>query len=199
MTRATDRSKHLAIGSIARVLLFLAAGWVAVAPDAARADAAKEYQVKAACLLNFAQFIEWPATSFADSGTPITVGVLGDDPFGQALEQTFQDETVQGRKLVVKRSRQIEDLKTCHLVFIGSSEKDHLAETMAGLNDAHIVTVSEMRGFASRGGIVNFYIENNKVRLEINADAAQRSGLKISSQLLKRAKIVNSDSGKGRE
>src|SRR5258708_13958050 len=136
MTRATDISKQPAIGSIARLLLFLAGGWVAVAPDAGRADAAKEYQVKAACLLNFAQFIEWPATSFADSGTPITVGVLGDDPFGQALEQTFQDETVQGRKLVVKRSRQIEDLKACHLVFICKSEKDGLAETLASLHNA---------------------------------------------------------------
>src|SRR5438445_13746410 len=120
MTRATDISKRVGIGAVARLLLFLTAGLLAAAPAPARADAAKEYQVKAACLLNFAQFIEWPATSFSDSGTPITVGVLGDDPFGRALEQTFQDETVQGRKLVVTRSRQIEDLKTCHLVFIGT-------------------------------------------------------------------------------
>jgi hypothetical protein len=197
MTRATDISKRLGIGAVARLLLFLTAGLLGAAP--ARADAAKEYQIKAACLLNFAQFIEWPATVFAENGTPITIGILGDDPFGQTLEQTFQDETVQGRKLVIKRSRQIDDLKTCHLVFIGKSEKDHLADTLATLNDAHIVTVSEMYGFASRGGIVNFYIENNKIRFEINPDAAQRSGLKISSQLLKRAKIVSSDSAKGRE
>src|SRR5712691_11391283 len=103
MTRATDISKRFGIGALTRFLLFLAALWLAVGPRAARADAApsKEYQIKAACLLNFAQFIEWPATAFAEAGTPITVGVLGDDPFGQALEQTFQDESVQGRKLVV--------------------------------------------------------------------------------------------------
>jgi hypothetical protein len=199
MIRATDISKHRAIGAIARFALLLAAAWLAAMPGIARADTAKEYQIKAACLLNFAQFIEWPPSSFADAGTPITIGVLGDDPFGQALEQTFQDESVKGRNIVVKRSRQIEDLKACHLVFISTSEKDHLSETLTTLNDAHVVTIGDMHGFASRGGIVNFYLENNKVRFEINADAAQRSGLKISSQLLKRAKIVNSDSGKGRE
>jgi hypothetical protein len=199
MRRATDRSTCFSVGAIARFLLFLMAGALAIAPRTAQAEISKEYQVKAACLLNFAQFIEWPASAFAEAGTPITIGVLGDDPFGQALEQTFLDESIRGRNVVVKRSRQIDELKRCHVVFISSSEKDRLAETLASLNDAQIVTVGEMHGFASRGGIINFYVENNKVRFEVNADAAQRKGLKISAQLLKRAKMVSSDSGKGRE
>jgi hypothetical protein len=198
MTQETDESKRFGIGASIRLLLFLAVGWPAVGLRAETAPS-KEYQVKAACLLNFVQFIEWPATAFAESGTPITVGVLGDDPFGEALEQTFQDESIHGRKVVVKRSRQIEDLKTCHLVFISKSEKDHLAETLASLRETDIVTVGELDGFATRGGIVNFFIDHNKVRFEINADAAQRKGLKVSSQLLKRAKIVGSDAGKGKE
>lgn len=198
MRRINDIARRFRIGAIAHLLLVLAACGPAVGLGA-DAVPSKEYQIKAACLLNFVQFIEWPASAFAESGSPITVGVLGNDPFGQALEQTFQDETVQGRKLVVKRSRQVEDLNTCHLVFISKSEQDRLPGTLTGLNDARIVTVGEMEGFASRGGIINFFMENNKVRFEINAEAAQRKGLKISSQLLKRAKTVGSDPGKGRE
>ena len=92
------------------VALFLTVSWP-VAEARGGDTPSDEYQIKAACLLNFAQFIEWPAAAFPASETPITVGVLGDDPFGPILEQTFQDESVQGRKLVVKRSRQIDDLK----------------------------------------------------------------------------------------
>ena len=114
--------------------------------------------------------------------------------FGAALDQTFQDESVQGHNFVVKRSRRVDDLKTCHLVFISRSEKDQIAQVLTSLSAAGVVTVSEMDRFAERGGIINFYLENKKVRFEINADAAQRKGLKINSQLLKRAKIVGSNS-----
>jgi hypothetical protein len=188
-------------GAAVSVGLLMSINWLAVEPQTAHAQASPsdEYQIKAACLLNFAQFIEWPAASFAAPDAPIVVGVLGDDPFGTALEDTFQDESIQGRKLVVKRSHRVEDLKTCHMLFISNSEKDRLTEILASLGDASIVTVSEMDQFTQRGGIINFYLDHNKVRFEINTDAAQRKGLKISSQLLKRAKIVSSDNGKGKE
>jgi hypothetical protein len=180
------------------VLVFLTASWPAAEVRAGDTPS-DEYQIKAACLLNFAQFIEWPAAAFPAPETPITVGVLGDDPFGSILEQTFQDESVQGRKLVVKRSRQIDDLKMCHLLFISNSEKDRLAEILASLKGASIVTVGETDQFAQRGGIINFYMNNNKVRFEINPDVAEQKGLKINSQLLKRAKIVSSDQEKGKQ
>jgi hypothetical protein len=188
-------------GAAVSVGLLISISWLAVGPQVARAQASlsDEYQIKAACLLNFAQFIEWPAASFAAPDAPIVVGVLGDDPFGTALEDTFQDESIQGRKLVVKRSRHVEDLKACHMLFISKSEKDRLTDILQSLGGASIVTVGEMDEFTQRGGIINFYLDHNKVRFEINTDAAQRKGLKISSQLLKRAKIVSSDSGKGGE
>ena len=188
MTRMNAIPRHPGIGASVCLLLLLAA--VGPRQACAQPAASKEYQVKAAFLLNFVQFIQWPAAAFPAPDAPIIVGVLGDDPFGAALEQTFQDELVQGRKLVVKRSRQKEELKTCHLVFVCNSEKDQLAEILASLNDAPIVTVGDIDQFAERGGIIGFFLDGNKIRFAINSNAAQRKGLRISSQLLKRAKIV---------
>jgi hypothetical protein len=179
------------------LFLGLLLGAAAVTARAAPPAASKEYQVKAAFLLNFTEFIQWPAAAFANPDEPITVGVLGDDPFGAVLEQTFQDESVQGRKLVVKRSSRIEDLKTCQLLFISQSEKDRQADIIASLEDVSTVTVADMDQFAQHGGIIDFYIDRNKIRFEINTDAAQHKGLRISSQLLRRARIVGAGPGKG--
>lgn len=157
------------------------------------AQTTKEYQVKAACLFNFAQFVEWPAATFANPKAPIIIGVLGDDPFGPALEQIVRGETINDRKLVVARSRSLEELKSCHLLFISKSEKGNLDQILSSLNAASILTISETDQFARRGGVINFFLESNKVRFEINAEAARRNGLKISSQLLKLGKVVGSE------
>ena len=201
MTLATDTSKPVGTAAGAFWLLVLAACGLAVGPRAARGDAppSKEYQVKAACVLNFVQFIDWPSATFPGPEAPITVGVLGDDPFGDALEQTFQGESVRGRGLVVKRSRQVEELKTCHVLFVPRTEKHRLAAVLGGLGQASVVTVGETEQFAQQGGIINFYLDAGKIRFEVNAEAAQLKGIKVGSQLLKRARIVASDPRKGRD
>jgi YfiR/HmsC-like len=183
-----------------RALLILAVGWlmVGIGSTTLHAAASTEYQVKAALILNFAEFIEWPASEFPDARAPILVGVLGDDPFGDALEMTFQGETAQGRSFVVKRSQQLDDLRNCHLLFVSKSEKDRQADILSSLNGRSIVTIGESDGFAQQGGVINFYIENNRVHFEINLDAAQHKSLRINSQLLKRGKIVESNSTAGR-
>ena len=192
MSRATATPRHHVATVGVRCALLLLVGWLAIEPRTAGALAApsKEYQIKAACLLNFARFIQWPEATFAGPAAPIVVGVLGDDPFGEVLEQTFQGESVDGRLFVIKRSRQVEELKKCHMLFVSRSEKDRVPGILAALGTASVVTVGEIDGFASRGGILNFYVEGGKTRFEINANAAKRNGLPISSQLLKRAKIV---------
>jgi len=183
----------LEISGCAWLLMLMAA----IAPRHAGAAApSKEYEVKAAFLLNFAQFIQWPAASFPRPDTPFIIGVLGEDPFGAALEQTFQDESVQGRKFVIRRSRRVADMKGCHLVFISKSEKEQIAQILPSLDEPGLVTVSEVDDFVERGGVINFYIDKNKVRFEINLRAAERKGLKISAQLLKRARIVGSNPGR---
>lgn len=151
----------------------------------------KEYQIKAAFLFNFLQFVEWPASTFPEADTPVCIGVLGHDPFGSALDETIRNETIHNRKLLVQRSRNVEDLKRCHLLFISKSEKDKIQKILNQVYPGAVLTVSEVDGFARRGGILNFYLEGNKVRFEINPAAAERENLKLSSQLLSLGKIIS--------
>ncbi len=152
----------------------------------------KEYQVKAAFLLNFTQFVSWPQTAFANSNAPLVIGVLGDDPFGTALEQTLGDESLQAHKISIKRSRHIEDLEDCQLLFVSNSENARVGEILAKLGGRPALTVSDIAGFARHGGVINFYRADNKLRFEINPEAARQGGLQISSQLLELGKIVES-------
>lgn len=161
----------------------------------AQPAASKEYQIKAAFLFNFAQFVEWPANAFTNSEAPLCIGVLGDDPFGKALDETIQGETIRNRKLVIRRSHRVEDLMDCQVVFISKSEKGRMADVLSKLNTKETLTVSETEGFARRGGIINFYVEGSKLRFEINPTAAQQRGLKVSSQLLSLGKVVGPEAG----
>ncbi len=171
--------------------LFVALAFVSSGPSSlAQPTVSREYQIKAAFLFNFAQFVEWPPTAFTNADAPLCIGILGEDPFGTALEQTVLGETVHSRKLVVQHSRRVEDLTACQLIFICKSEKARLAEILPKLDGREALTVSEIDGFARHGGIINFYLDGNKVRFEINPATAQREGLKMSSQLLSLGKIV---------
>jgi hypothetical protein len=183
------------------LLVFFGAGLFASGSLETRAQPStpNEYEVKAAFLFNFAQFVQWPAAAFPQASTPISIGVLGEDPFGAVLDQVVQNEAINNRKLIIKRSRQVEDLKTCHLIFICKSEKGRLAQILASLDAESVLTVGETEQFARRGGIINFFFEGKKVRFEINADAARRKGLKISSQLLSLSRIVGPETGPANE
>ena len=177
--------------------LFIWAGLLASGGLEMRAQpsASKEYQLKAAFLYNFAQFVQWPEAAFPEASTPISIGVLGDDPFGVALDRVVQGESINNRKLIIKRSRQLDDLQSCHLLFISKSEKGRLAQILASLEARSILTVGETEQFAKRGGVINFFFDENRIRFEINTDAARRKGLKISSQLLSLGRIVGAETG----
>ena len=172
--------------------LVAAAGLAGATARADRTDSAtiKEYQLKAAFLFNFVQFVEWPPEAFAGPDAPVRIGVLGDDPFGPLLEQLVQGETVRGRKLTVERPKRSDDLKKFQVLFVCPSEKGQFDQILAGLRGSPVLTVSEVEGFALRGGVINFYLQGNKVRFEINPDAAQRGGLRVSAQLLSLGRIV---------
>ncbi len=177
----------------ARVLLLLAlALTLALAPEV-RAQSAlqREYEIKAAYIYNFFNYIDWPADTLPPAGGTVTIGVLGESPFGPALNPLV-GKKVKGRTLAVKKVASAKDLEQCQAVFICPSEKSRLSEILNQLKDARVLTVSEIDGFAEQGGIINFISERNKVRFEINADAAKRTGLNISSDLLKLAKLVKS-------
>jgi hypothetical protein len=155
-----------------------------------RAQVAGEYQVKAAFLYNFAKFVAWPPGSFSDGSTPIRICILGQDPFGPELRNITNDKTVNGRKLEVDQVIDLQVARTCHILFIASSEKTQLKRTFESLRGADVLTVGETKGFAELGGIVNFVLEDNRVRFEVNQKAAAQAGLTISSKLLAIAKLV---------
>jgi hypothetical protein len=171
--------------------------WVCLlilAPWPARGES-REYQIKAAFLVNFMQFVTWPSNAFTNADAPFTIGVLGEDPFGAALDRTVQGETVDHHKIMIQRARRIEDCKDCQMIFVSRSEEKNLPVILAKLDSGPVLTVSEMRDFARQGGIINFYLEEKKVRFEINPAVAQRDKLKISAQLLSLGKIVEPAKG----
>lgn len=162
---------------------------LALAPAGAKAQS-KEYQVKAAFLFNFAQFVQWPDTVFASSDSPFCIGILGDDPFGKALDETIRGETIQGHKMTIQRARQVIDLKNCQIIFVSKSEKSKVPEILAAVGSRPVLTVGDVPGFARNGGGINFFLEGGKVRFEINSDATKTSGLRFDPQLLSLGRIV---------
>src|SRR5688572_24503994 len=128
----------------------------------------KEYQVKAVFLFNFVQFVEWPATAFPSANAPIRIGVLGDNPFNGALEAAVQGEKVRNRSIVIERSSRLETLRDCHVVFVSRSERAEIGTILTVLGSRPVLTVGDVPDFARRGGIINFYLEGQKVRFEIN-------------------------------
>ena len=174
-----------------RLFLFLAFALAFLVAPRLRAQNAlqREYEIKAAYLYNFINYIAWPADPPA--GATLTVGILGESPFGLALEP-LKGKQVKGRAIAVKQIASAKDLEQCQIVFVCTSEKSRLPEILGHLKGAQVLTVSDIDGFAEQGGIINFISERNKVRFQINPEAARRIGLTISSELLKLAKLVKS-------
>ena len=154
------------------------------------AQTVNEYQVKAAFILNFAKFVEWPSDAFDDGGGTLVVGVIGDDPFGSALDR-LSGNTASGRRLKIKRFRWGDNLRVCQILFISNSEGRHLGKIMESIKGTSILTIGEMPQFNQSAGMIRFVIQNNKVRFEINAAAAGQARLRISSKLLALSKGGN--------
>jgi hypothetical protein len=172
-------------------LLALAAGLAWPMGIRAQSASQREYEIKAAYLYNFINYVDWPAGTLPPSGGTLTIGIVGENPFGLAMDP-LSGKSIKGHTLAVKQVATANELAQCQIVFICASEKLRLSEIFEQLKESKVLTVSETEGFASRGGIINFFSDRNKVRFEINADAARRTGLTISSELLKLAKLVKS-------
>jgi hypothetical protein len=152
--------------------------------------ASREYQLKAVFLYRFTQFVDWPPSVFATPQTPITIGILGSDPFGSSLESAIRDERVHDRPLSVQHYKSVQDATNCHVLFISASEASRLPRILAALKGRNILTVGETEDFASRGGIIQFITERNRIRFRINLQASRAAGFQISSKLLELAEIV---------
>jgi YfiR/HmsC-like len=148
-----------------------------------------EYQVEAVYLLNFAKFVEWP-TKAAPPENTFNICVLGQYPFSAALDKTIAGETIDGRKVVVQRISKAQEAMSCRILFISLSEENRLSEILKTLDKASILTVSNVPTFSQRGGMIQFVVEANKVRFEVNLASTERAGLTLSSELLKVATSV---------
>jgi len=169
--------------SLLGVLLCLLAG-------AAQAQSATEYQVKAAFLFNFARFVEWPADAFPSADAALQICVLGQDPFGRDFEQVIVDKTVNGHRIEIAHPDGIPQARACQILFIAASEKARLRDILQGLKGASVLIVGDTPGFAALGGAINFVLDDDRVRFEINLKAAELAHLKISARLLTVAKVV---------
>ncbi len=144
-----------------------------------------EYQLKAAFLYHFAQFTEWPASAFAREDAPLVIGILGENPFGAALEQTLRGKTLMKHPVSARVLSSVADATNgCHILFVSSSEKKRLPEIISALGKASILTVGESDRFTETGGMINFVRQGNKIRFQINDGAARTAGLQIRSKLL---------------
>ena len=156
----------------------------AIGPIRAQSPVAEEYSVKAAFLFNFAKFVEWPALAFKGPGDPIAICVLGQDPFGGALQDVVRGKTVANRTFVVRDISNAQEAIGCQIVFVSSSEQKRFRLLLDGLKGRSILTVGEGDDFTANGGIINLKLKDARVRIEIDAGAADRAGLRISSKLL---------------
>lgn len=160
-------------------------------PCFAQANKPSEYQVKAAYLYNFGKFVNWPANFAPPNKDSFVICIVGQDPFGTALESTVTGEKVGGKPVEVHRLSKKQDAASCRVLFISSSERDRLDEVLTDFAPVNILTVSDMPNFTSRGGIIQFVVIDNKIRFEVNLFAAERSNLNLSSELLKVAVAVH--------
>ena len=159
----------------------------------AHAQTVDEYQVKAAFLYNFAKFVEWPPEAFRSPADPITICTLIRNPFGGALEEAVAGKTVAGRGFAIRELSGPSADCTCHMVFVGTSDRRRFQSILEKLKLPGVLTVGDAAGFAESGGVINFRLEDGKIRFEINIDAAAREHLKVSSKLLTLAEIVRSE------
>ena len=156
----------------------------------AQTPKATETQVKAAYLYNFGRFVEWPAQNSSTKPDAFAVCVLGQDPFGPTLDAILAGETIGGKSVVARRISDPQESVNCQILFLSSAEKDRLGKVIETLEKEPVLTVSDMPQFSQRGGMIQFVLEGNTIRFEVNLAAAQRAGLALSSQLLKVATVV---------
>lgn len=153
-------------------------------------NAPAEYQLKAVFIYNFTRFVEWPPTAFDSYNDPFVIAIVGNDPFGSYLEESVMGETIGRHPIQVKRVNSVEEADKCHILFINDKDPDKMRSILQEVRNRNILTVSDASNFAQMGGVIGFYTENNKIRMQINTTAAKTAQLNISSKLLRLAKVI---------
>ncbi len=162
----------------------------------AESDISREYVIKTATLYNILKFIEWPTDTFENENSPLQLAIIGDDPLGKALG-SIEGKSVKGHPLAVTYHEDASSVGLSHAVFVTQNQRDNVAQILQQLEGKPVLTVADLRSFAKQGGMINFFIENNKIRFEINANQVYASELKVSSNLMKLGRIVSTQNNKG--
>lgn len=168
-------------GNALAVLLLL------LAPPVQAQETYREYDVKAAFLYNFVKFVDWPAAAFRDDRSPLEICVYGTDPFSRSLDDVVKGESVGGRRLAIRRPASFAGFEGCHVLFVCASEREMMSEVLAAVAGRPVLTVADSDGFLPAGGMINFVLDEGRVRFRINQPAAERVRLTISSKLLRLA------------
>jgi YfiR/HmsC-like len=170
---------------------------VAAAGLWAQSSKPTDYQVKAAYLYNFGRFIEWPPTAASAKNDSFMVCVLGRDPFGATLDSALAGEIISGKHVVARRISNLQESANCQILFLSADEDGRLKQVIETLNKEAVLTVSDIPKFSQRGGMIQFVLEGNRIRFEVNLTATQHAGLTMSSELLKVASAVRKDPASG--
>lgn len=186
-TACANGMATLARGRTAALLLGVLA-WIGLMHQTAGTPVAREYQLKAAFLLNFTKFVEWPAGKFTGSQSPIVIGVWGGDPFGGDLRATVKGRTVNGRPVEIMNVRTPAEMSVVHVLFVPAAESGRLKEAAAVLARGHVLTVGETPEALEAGAMITFVLEADRLRFDIRTGPAERAGLRISAHLQKLAR-----------
>lgn len=148
-----------------------------------------EYEIKTAYLYNFAKYVDWPTASLPRESTSLTMCIAGKSPLNDVME-TLAGKTVKNRRLAIRQLSRIDDLGDCNILFINAAAKTSLSHVLTSSVPRAILTISDSKGFASAGGMIELVPVRDKIRFEINNRTAQNAGLRISSHLLRLATTV---------
>lgn len=178
--RIPPKRRALAIALVLLLNLIFSIGFRC----AAQSPPPTEYQIKAAFIFNFVKFVAWPSQTFATEDSPIVVGVMGSNVFGDNLEHALHNKRINNRPLQYEVFNSIAEMTNCQVLFISASEEKRFPEILGALHSKSVLTVSESDRFIDAGGVINFVIQQNRIHFQVNNAAAKSAGLKISSKLL---------------
>lgn len=182
LIRAMAHSSNLTQQSVIFIV------WVTLIPGAfnpAQAGAGtEEYSLKAAFLFKFGFYVEWPYTAFSSPYSPINLCIAGNNPFGDAIVSVLAKESISGRTVSVHRLRTVNRNSSCHILYTGASSEQSSEQMLEAVRGKNVLTISDESSTPSQAGIINFVVEDDRVRFEIDNEAAAQNGLVISSKLL---------------
>jgi hypothetical protein len=185
--------------SAKRLYLAVIVAWAifSVASTSAQQPAPSEDQVKAAYLYNFGRFVKWPPNAVEDRDRAFVICVFSQDPFGLVLESTLAGQLLNGKPVVIRRVMKPQEAAHCHILFIDATQGPHLREILAGIDQSSVLTVSDMPHFLKQGGMIQFVLQEDKVRFEVDLNNVGSGQLALSSELLKVAAMVRGNTRPG--